>query len=267
MLRVTTYELLVIKMGNIATIVVRVPSGIVTPFAANHENQGLFRSDLISDRLIFNVQQEEYNAAKPSKIETKIGYSAPYSEVERELYNFEATDSSCRGEVAKQVLNQVVGNGNLSIYGLSNVNDCGIHLVAVEDYHSRESDRDFERGFSLRVGILQSEVLKGSTLFKDNVYEGQPYVLTPRSTFTSGTQLDVAEWAKFKIYKQHNQYVNYDAIWQPNTEYNPTQKIAAIAPRGSAQVKSHQKGIRLIFTQTHMINDNNELEIYVPNNY
>lgn len=252
-------------MSILAPIVIRIPDGIVDPFAANHENQGLFRKDLISDRLVLNVEKEGYNAAKPSKIETKLGYSSPYADVNRELYSFEATDTGCRGEVAKQVLNQVVKTGNLSVYNITQeVAGCNIPLTVVEDFHSRESDRDFERGYSLRVGIMQSEVLKGSTLSKDNIYEGQPYVLTPRSVFTSGTQLDTVEWAKFKPIKQQNQYIPYDLIWQPNTDYTPGQKIAAIAPRGAAKITAHQNGIRLLFTQTHIINDSQQLEVYVP---
>lgn len=252
-------------MRTIAPIIIRIPDGIVDPFAVNHENQGLFRRDLISDRLIFNVEKEGYNSAKPTLLDTKFGYTSPYSDSTVELYSFEATDNDCRGEVVKQVLNQIAKTGNLSIYGVTQqLNSCSIPLIAVEDFHSRESDRAFERGYSLRVGVLQSEVLKGSTLSVGNIYEGQPYVLASRSTFISSSTLNATEWAKFKVIKQHNQYVPYDSIWQPNTSYSPGQRIAAIAPRGAAKVSAHQNGIRLLFTQTHAIDDNKELKIYVP---
>ena len=58
----------------------------------------------------------------------------------------------------------LMGGGNLSVYGFTanTTTDCDEPLVAVEDYHELDEYEDEQQGFTLRVGVLTVESLKGS---------------------------------------------------------------------------------------------------------
>ncbi len=151
-------------MACINPIVFRLPPNLKDKYDLP-EYQGIFGSDNISDRLVLKVLPEDYNAANPINKETKLGFAVPYSIITRNLYQFEAVDQDRRGAVHRYVLRDMLkGGGNLSVYGFTanTTTDCDEPLVAVEDYHELDEYEDEQQGFTLRVGVLTVESLKGS---------------------------------------------------------------------------------------------------------
>ena len=149
-------------MAKINPIIIRLPAGIKDKYDLP-QYRGIFDNDGTSDRMTLKVLPEDYNAAHPVKLTTTLGYSAPYTEVERELYQLEATDRDRRSSVKKYVLQDLKLSGNLSVYGVSQQTiACNVPLIAIEDYHECDCFEDEIAGFTLRVGTLNVESLKGS---------------------------------------------------------------------------------------------------------
>ena len=150
-------------MACINPIIFRLLPTIKDKYDESH-HQGMFANDGISDRLILKVLPEDYNAANPINKEIKLGYSSSIASVTKSLYQFEAVDKDRRSAVSRYVLRDLLNaGGNLSLYGVTAETDsCGEPLVAVEDYHELDEYEDELRGYTLRIGILNVESLKGS---------------------------------------------------------------------------------------------------------
>jgi hypothetical protein len=144
-------------------IIIRLPEGSKNQFD-EHQYQGIFDTDQISDRLILKVLPEDYNAAHPVNIETKLGYVSPYTQTTYNLYQLEAVDNDRRSDVKRYAICQLLKNGgNLSVYDIPlNTSSCHPPLIAIEDYHELDNLEDKLLGFTLRIGILSVESLKGS---------------------------------------------------------------------------------------------------------
>ena len=150
-------------MAKINPIIIRLPANIKDKYDLP-QYRGIFDNDGMSDRLILKVLPEDYNAAHPVKLTTALGYSAPYTEVERELYQLEATDRDRRSSVKRFALQDLIAaGGNLSVYGVKEQTiSCNVPLIAIEDYHECDRPQDAVAGFTNRVGTLNVESLKGS---------------------------------------------------------------------------------------------------------
>lgn len=249
---------------NTANIIVRLPDGIKDQYDTSY-HQGIFERDLRSDRLILRVDSQDYNAAKPTQIETKIGYAAPYDEVTRNLYQLEATDKDRRSPVKRYVLRDLLNaGGNLGLYNVTQPNtvNCAEPLVVIEDYHELNESIDYERGYALRVGTLQVESLKGAYLANDYVAVGNSYIISPAIALTSAAEMNATEWQNYQVIDTYNTS-KPATIWQPNTSYTAGERLTVIAPTGVANVKSTNNGCRIIFTHKFNIDENN-LVVYLP---
>lgn len=150
-------------MACINPIIFRLLPTIKDKYDESH-HQGMFSNDGISDRLILKILPEDYNAANPINKEVKLGYSSSIASVAKNLYQFEAVDKDRRSAVFRYILRDLLNaGGNLSLYGVTTeTSSCGEPLVAVEDYHELDEYEDEQLGFTLRVGVLNVESLKGS---------------------------------------------------------------------------------------------------------
>ena len=149
-------------MAKINPIVFRLPTGIKDKYDIP-EHQGIFDNDGTSDRLIFNVLPEDYNAANPITKEIIKGISAPVATITRNHYQFEATNKDQRAVIRYVLRDLLKEGGNLSLYGISNIIiSCNEPLIAVEDYHELDEYEDELQGYTLRVGVMNVESLKGS---------------------------------------------------------------------------------------------------------
>ncbi len=172
-------------------LIIRLPSGIKDRYDVPF-NQGIFDNDGTSDRLFLKVLPEDYNAAKPVNLEAKLGYAMPYTETEYNLYQLEAVDQDRRSAVKRYVLRDLIAaKGNLALYGVATGNnDCTPPLIALEDHHELDEYEDEQQGFTLRVGVLQVESLKGSyreTGTNYNYNRGCRIIFTHTHKIVSGT--------------------------------------------------------------------------------
>lgn len=151
-------------------IVIRLPNLLKDKYDIP-ANQGIFITGVTPepDKLILKVLPEDYNAANPVNLEVKLGILAPYQEITRNFYRIEAVDRDRRSAVKRYVLRDLlIAGGNLRTYGIAIAEEaiapkpCYYPLVAIEDYHELDSSEDEARGFTIRVGTLAVESLKGS---------------------------------------------------------------------------------------------------------
>ncbi len=150
-------------MAAINPLIFRLPPGIKDRYDLS-VNQGIFDSDGISDRLVFPVLPEDYNAANPVNKEVLQGIVAPVATITRNYYQLEATNKDQRSVFRYVLRDLLLAGGNLSVYGSSTSTTvtCDEPLVAVEDYHELDEYEDEVQGYTLRVGVLNVESLKGS---------------------------------------------------------------------------------------------------------
>ncbi len=149
-------------MAVINPIIFRLPAGIKDKYDIP-QHQGIFDNDGISDRLFFQVLPEDYNAANPITKEIIKGAVAPVATITRNHYQFEATNKDQRTVFRYVLRDLLLAGGNLSVYGITNTTtDCNEPLIAVEDYHELDEYEDELQGFTLRIGIMNVESLKGS---------------------------------------------------------------------------------------------------------
>lgn len=239
-----------------APIIVRLPDGLKDKYDTSF-NQGIFETDLRSDRLILRVAPEDYNAAHPVSIATQYGYVSAYDDVDYSPYRLEITDREPRSPVKRYVLRDLLkAGGNLSVYGIDSPSkSCEQPLVVVEDFHELDEDEDYQRGYSLRVGTMTVENLKGSWRRKGNIAEGNSYIISPATTSVSSSEMDIAEWNQYYVLGEYNSQSQVDGIWQPNTPYVSGERLAAIAPSGSGKSDGVSNGLRVILTQKYKIVD------------
>jgi hypothetical protein len=123
------------------------------------ENQGLFSSD---NKLHLIISREDYNAANPKQKEVIQGVAAPIVNRTTNYYQFEATCRDNR-EIIKDVLESIEKTGNLDTQGINlTYNPCDEPHVIVHDYHRFDAYNDRSVGYTVRVGVLLVEDLKGS---------------------------------------------------------------------------------------------------------
>ena len=165
-------------MATINPLIFRLPPGIKDKYDLP-VYQGIFDNDGISDRLVFPVLPEDYNAANPVNKEVLQGMTAPVATITRNYYQLEATNKDQRSVFRYVLRDLLLYGGNLSVYGSTtsttvtcNETDISsswgfprslvLPLVAVEDYHELDEYEDELQGYTLRVGVLNVESLKGS---------------------------------------------------------------------------------------------------------
>ncbi len=155
-------------MAVINPIIFRLPAGIKDKYDIP-EHQGIFDNDGTSDRLFFQVFPEDYNAANPITKEIIKGAVAPVATITRNYYQFEATNKDQRAVFRYVLRDLFLAGGNLSVYGITTNSTISCHepLIAVEDYHELDEYEDELQGFTLRIGIMNVESLKGSYRAKE----------------------------------------------------------------------------------------------------
>ena len=162
-------------------LIFRLPSGLKDKYDLP-VNQGIFDNDGTSDLLIFTVAPEDYNAANPITKEIIKGAVTPVATITRNHYQLEATNKDRRSVFRYVLRDLLLAGGNLSVYGINNtINECDEPLIALEDYHELDEYSDEENGYTLRVGILNVESLKGSYREKnsnDNYNRGCRVIFT-----------------------------------------------------------------------------------------
>lgn len=152
----------VVTMAKINPIIFRLPTGLKDKYDIP-EHQGIFDNDGISDLLVYQVLPEDYNAANPISKEIIKGAKSAVATITRNYYQFEATNKDQRAVPRYVLRDLLIAGGNLSLYGITTtITDCSEPLIAVEDYHELDQHEDELQGYTLRVGIMNVESLKGS---------------------------------------------------------------------------------------------------------
>lgn len=238
------------------SLIIRIPSAIASRFKTS-EFKNIILNDSKSDLLQFYIAPEDYNAANPITIETKQGYTAPYSSRREDLYRIEAVENDARSHLKYWVLQDLLESydSNIPLYDISYVKrDCDPQVVIIEDYHYLDGRHEQERGVSLRLGILNPEVLKGLVCDRTtSISVGNRYIVSPHYPLISGSGLDANEWSKYKVISRYFDSLHVDDIWTAGKNYNTSDRISAIAPLGIEITKGYSRGLRLVFTQTKLL--------------
>lgn len=149
-------------MAKINPIIFRLPTGLKDKYDIP-EHQGIFDNDGTSDRLVYQVLPEDYNAANPISKEIIKGAKTAVATITRNYYQFEATSKDQRAVIRYVLRDLLIAGGNLSLYGISNtITACSEPLIVVEDHHELDQYEDELQGYTLRVGVMNVESLKGS---------------------------------------------------------------------------------------------------------
>lgn len=153
-------------MAGINRIIIPLLPGIKDKYDVP-ENGGMFDSD----RLVLHVLPEDYNAPNPVVLETQLGYSAPFTKRDNQLYKPEFVDRDRRCAIKRYVMRDLLlAGGNLSLYGVTDTGYKNAVLIAIEDYHELDLYEDELQGFTLRIGTANVESLKGSYRQKNSNY-------------------------------------------------------------------------------------------------
>lgn len=148
-------------------LIIRIPLGLKTPYDTDF-NRGMFIADNPLepkgyDRLVVPVFPEDYNAPNPITKEVVQGYTRAFVEKNVRFYEFNATCKDGRPARAYALRDLLAVGGNLALYGVTEeLPPCNEPLIAIEDYHRLDSPTDYDEGFTLRIGVLDIEDLKGS---------------------------------------------------------------------------------------------------------
>lgn len=161
--------------GCINSLIFRLPKGILDSYDTLYYS-GILTVGENNDSLAMRVTPDNYIGVNPVEKTATIGYQSPVVVVRRNLYEFEATDLDSRAGVVSDVLADLNAiGGNLSIYGATNttIDPCNEPLIALEDYHSLDDATARALGFTLRVGVVNAELVTGSWSVGNNLaYSG-----------------------------------------------------------------------------------------------
>jgi hypothetical protein len=150
----------------------------------------------------------------------------------------------------------IEGGGNVDLYIENYTQATCYPLAVVEDYHELDTLEDEKRGYTLRVGYLQVESLKGSYV-RDVVKEGRSYIITPTESITSSLEMNEDEWIRYLVAEEFTWDKEFDSVWAPDSFYAQGSRIAATAPsldnyNGNVG-QYYNRGVRLIFNQVATI--------------
>ena len=112
-------------------------------------NTGLFNGD----NLVLPVWREDYNAANSMQVKVIKGLTSPIVDVQKDYFQFEATVRDSRATVG-YILKELMELSSAI---------CGTYqLITCWDYHRLDTETDRTNGYTVRQGVLQYEVSKGS---------------------------------------------------------------------------------------------------------
>ena len=161
-------------------IVIPLPPGIKTTYDIS-ANQGLFNSD----NLHLTIERKDYKAPNPIQkkvLQTLGGLNRPA--VVNRTTNFYQPEFTCRDPrgAIRYILDDLFATGgNLSTQGITmTYTDCQEPFIVIYDYHRLDTASDRALGYTIRVGVLLVEDLKGS--FRGN--NGLNYNPGTRFVFT-----------------------------------------------------------------------------------
>lgn len=140
------------------------PAGFKTPYEF-YGTDGLFDGDV----LVLTIPPDNYRADNPLEKETVEGINVGTTVITKRFYTLTATCPDQRG-IVHLLLQELQKVGNLETQGITiNYSDCDERFIALQDFHRFDSISELtlppnqNDGFSLRVGSLNVEDIKGSS--------------------------------------------------------------------------------------------------------
>lgn len=176
-------------MGKLNKIVFPLPAGFKSAYE-NLGNAALFSGDT----LVLPVTREDYNAPNPKTKEVREGVTTGVVDLKIDYYKPEFVSRDSRS-IIKDILEGLEEVGNLDAIAATvpaatfpNVNP-----IAMYDYHRYDTLSDRIQGYTLRIGVMTIEDLKGSFRSSDgveNYNEGTRVVFTHMYKIVGGSLVD-----------------------------------------------------------------------------
>lgn len=164
-------------MGRLNRIIFPLPSGFKDSYP-EADSQAFFDEDL----LILPIERGDYNA--PNNYEKTVieGVKSAVVDIRSDYYEPEFTTKDSRG-IIREILLDLEDRGNLSTQGVSLTSEdpaTELTPLVLFDEHRFDTASDRARGYTIRVGVMTVDDLKGT--FRS--YSGDNHGQGTRVSFT-----------------------------------------------------------------------------------